>query len=165
MKLDQHNRMLQFVLTVSIVVLIGVVLVAYQFSLSTEDLTLRNEQLASPDMVDPAIGEPKPVVRELTGTVVSVDPTGKFMRVAVAGEGIFSVGVDHEEASQALETIAPMADISFTATELDPTARYDYVVQLVDIQQPTTSGEETDLTVDERLERLRDLPLTTTVSN
>lgn len=91
--------------------------------------------------------------REITGTVVFTDTEGKFIKVAVPGEGMYSVGVGTTVVD--LESIEPMSEVTFVASEDTEEGFYDLVVKGDSFKQASTEEKES---IEERLERLRTLP-------
>jgi len=104
--------------------------------------------------------------RVISGTIMYVDPAGEYLRVAVPGEGVFSVGVaemstvDIDGKEISISDLEPMSTITVTTDVLPNTDRYDYVIQEEAAVEITTSGavgEAEELSVEERIERLRQL--------
>jgi len=123
----------------------------------------KNSQTETQVVIDEK-GPSAPVSRTLSGTVVFIDPAGEYMRVAVSGEGVFSVGVAGLSEITAdgkrvnLLDIEPMSVITLaTKVSLD-TSRFDYEVQEGTAVVATSNlNNRTELSVEERVERLRQL--------
>lgn len=88
--------------------------------------------------------------REITGTVVFTDAEGKFIRVSVPGEGMYSIGVDTTKVD--MGSIEPMSEITFIANEDVEEGSYDYVMEGDSLKQGSAEKKES---IDERLERMR----------
>ncbi len=107
-----------------------------------------------------------PPTRVITGTILSIDPAGEYMRVAVQGEGIVSVEIS-ELASVVVNgevvdvnEIPLMATVTLTTDVLADIERYDFsAVEGAEITviSKTEVNKDNALTVDERIERLREL--------
>lgn len=97
--------------------------------------------------------ETAPVVveeREISGVVVFTNVEDEYIRVAVPGEGMYSIGVDTTKVD--LESIEPMSEVKFVAHEDTEEGFYDFIADDVPLNQVSTENKET---LEERLERLR----------
>lgn len=116
---------------------------------------LTTEKSASPTMPSPQVTEKEAVPeivakeREISGTVVFTDIEGEYIKVAVPGEGMYSIGVDTTTVD--MESIEPMSEITFVASEDSAEGFYDYVMKDDSLNQAPEKKES----IDERLERLR----------
>lgn len=134
-------------------------------------LSLFKDDAVSPAPQDVLIQEVPSVVKVpstkvITGTVLSIDPAGEYMRVAVQNEGIVSVEIS-ELASVVVNgevvdvnEIPLMATVTLTTDVLADIERYDFsAVEGAEITviSKTEVNKDNALTVDERIERLREL--------
>jgi len=119
-----------------------------------------SETIATPEYDNVLITE-QPITREITGTIVSIDASGEFMRVAIPEEGIYSIGINRSEDSSgetSLLKLEPMSQITITAEILGDTAMYDFIIDETTVQAVVDGESNTaEMTIEERVERLRNL--------
>ena len=99
----------------------------------------------------------EPPSRMLSGKLMDINPAGEYIRISVQGEAVYSVGIPQ---NLDISQMALMSDITVEATPLDSTERYDYLANTESVKsliEESKSKSSTGLTVDERIERLKNL--------
>ncbi len=120
----------------------------------TDTQTEKPDSIAVNDVQDNEIDIKQ--TRVLSGTIINIDPDGEYIRIAIPDDGVYSVGIsDSTSTENVFSNLENMSTISIEVYPQDSTDIYDFIVDEKVIMQHIENNIDEEMSIDERVERLR----------